>query len=150
MQATPLLFGGQQEPLRPTPRPMTMIGMKRAGVLLPMLLIAGTGCAGTSSSSAPSSAPAAVEGHISGVLLISAMRTGTTAGTVALDGPVSRLLRVGADGRFAAAVPAGRYRLTGHSQLYGSGAYPCQRGGNAPVAVAAGTTVMAQVVCVEK
>ena len=142
----------RQKPLRPTRRPITMSGMKRTGVLLAIVLMAGAGCTGASSSSrpAPTNAPAATEGHISGVLLISAMYTKTTAGTVTLDGPVSRLVRVGSDGRFAASVPAGQYRLTGHSPLYGSGAYPCKTVGDAPVTVAAGATVAAQVVCVEK
>jgi hypothetical protein len=142
----------QQEPLRPSARPITMIGMRRTGVLLGILLMAVAGCTGSSPSSrpGPTHAPAAIEGHISGVLLISAMYTRTTAGTVTLDGPVSRLIRVGSDGRFAASVPAGQYRLTGHSPLYGSGAYPCKTVGDAPVTIAPAVTVAAQVVCVER
>jgi hypothetical protein len=78
------------------------------------------------------------------------MHTTTTTGTVTLAGPVSRLVRVGSDGHFDGSVPPGQYLLTGHSPLYGSGAYPCRTIGNAPVTVTAGATVAAQVVCVER
>jgi hypothetical protein len=48
-------------------------------------------------------------------------------GTVTLAGPgVHRDVPVGASGTYSVTVPAGRYTVTGHSPLYGSGTYLCR------------------------
>jgi hypothetical protein len=46
-------------------------------------------------------------------------------GTVSWSGPTHGTVRVGTDGRFVLSLPAGRYRLTGHSPRYGDGDYLC-------------------------
>ena len=67
-------------------------------------------------------------------------------GTVTLAGPgVHRDVPVGASGSYSVTVPAGRYTITGHSPLYGSGTYLCQATGAA--AVTSGHTAKADVLC---
>jgi hypothetical protein len=67
-------------------------------------------------------------------------------GTVTLTGPgVHRDVPVGASGTFSVTVPPGTYTVTGHSPLYGSGAYACQAAG--PVTVTSGHTTQADVLC---
>jgi len=67
-------------------------------------------------------------------------------GTVTLAGPgVHRDVPVGASGSYSVTVPAGRYTITGHSPLYGSGTYLCQATGAA--AVTSGHTTKADVLC---
>lgn len=67
-------------------------------------------------------------------------------GTVTLTGPgVHRDVSVGASGSYSVTVPAGRYTITGHSPLYGSGTYLCQAAGAATVA--SGHTTKADVLC---
>jgi hypothetical protein len=67
-------------------------------------------------------------------------------GTVTLTGPgVHRDVPVGPGGTYSVPVPAGRYTVTGHSPLYGSGTYVCQA---ATVAtVTSGHTATADVLC---
>jgi hypothetical protein len=53
---------------------------------------------------------------------------------VTLTGPgVHRDVHVGAGGTYSVTVPAGRYTVTGHSPLYGSGTYLCRAAGLATV-----------------
>ena len=67
-------------------------------------------------------------------------------GTVTLAGPgVPRDVPVGASGSYSVTVPAGRYTITGHSPLYGSGTYVCRATGAA--AVTSGHTAKADVLC---
>ena len=67
-------------------------------------------------------------------------------GTVTLAGPgVHRDVPVGASGSYSVTVPAGRYAITGHSPLYGSGSYLCQATGAATVT--SGHTTKADVLC---
>jgi hypothetical protein len=68
------------------------------------------------------------------------------AGTVTLAGAgVHRDVPVGASGSFSVMVPPGRYAVTGHSPLYGSGTYLCQATGI--VTVTSGHTAKADVLC---
>jgi hypothetical protein len=67
-------------------------------------------------------------------------------GTVTLTGPgVRREVPVGASGSYLVAVPAGRYAITGHSPLYGSGTCLCRAAG--VVTVTSGHTTKADVLC---
>lgn len=67
-------------------------------------------------------------------------------GTVTLTGPgVRRDVPVGAGGAYSVTIPAGRYTVTGHSPLYGSGAYLCRAAG--AVIVTSGHTARADVLC---
>ncbi len=67
-------------------------------------------------------------------------------GSVTLTAPgVDRDVPVGADGAFSVTVPPGKYTVTGHSPLYGSGAYLCRATG--PVTVTSGRTTRADVLC---
>jgi hypothetical protein len=47
-------------------------------------------------------------------------------GTVSWTGSTQGTVRIGAGGRFVLSLPAGRYRLTGHSPRYGGGNYVCR------------------------
>ena len=67
-------------------------------------------------------------------------------GTVTLTGPgVHRDVSVGPSGTYSITVPAGHYTVTGHSPLFGSGAYQCQAMG--VVTVTSGHTTRADVLC---
>ena len=66
-------------------------------------------------------------------------------GTVAWAGPTHGTVPVGSDGRFVLSLPPGRYRLTGHSPMYGDGAYLCQA--PRPLVVRAGAPVHLDVLC---
>jgi hypothetical protein len=67
-------------------------------------------------------------------------------GTVTVTGPgLHRDVPVGASGSYLVTVPAGRYTVTGHSPLYGGGAYLCQAAGVATVR--RGHTTKADVFC---
>lgn len=67
-------------------------------------------------------------------------------GTVTVTGPgVHRDIPVGASGSYSVTIPAGRYTITGHSPLYGSGTYLCRATGVATVT--SGHTTKADVLC---
>jgi hypothetical protein len=67
-------------------------------------------------------------------------------GTVTVTGPgVHRDVPVGADGSYSVTVPAGRYTVTGHSPLYGSGTYLCRA--TEVATVTGGRTTKADVLC---
>jgi hypothetical protein len=67
-------------------------------------------------------------------------------GTVTVTGPgVHRDVPVSASGTYSVAVPAGRYTITGHSPLFGSGTYLCRATGAATVTSGHATT--ADVLC---
>ena len=67
-------------------------------------------------------------------------------GTVTVTGPgVHRDVPVGASGTYSVTVPAGRYTITGHSPLFGSGTSLCQATGVATVT--SGHTARADVLC---
>ena len=67
-------------------------------------------------------------------------------GTVTLTGHgVHRDIPVGASGTYSVTVPAGRYTITGHSPLYGSGTYLCRATGIATVT--SGHSTKADVLC---
>ena len=70
-------------------------------------------------------------------------------GQVTVGSRLSIPLPIGDDGRFAASLAPGRYRIVGYSPLYNDGKAPCM-----PlhpfVTVRAGQTVRVQVLCQEK
>jgi len=99
-----------------------------------------TGCSG------PGPADGTLTGHLYGVGGPAPGLPRPWPGTVTLTGPgVHRDVPVGPGGTYSAAVPAGRYTVTGHSPLYGSGTYLCQAAG--AVTVTSGHTTKANVLC---
>ena len=116
------------------------------GVALAAVCLAGF----TAACSGQGPADGTVTGHLYGVggpaTLTAPPSPRPWPGTVTLSGPgVNRDVPVGASGIFSVMVPPGRYTVTGHSPLYGSGAYLCQAAG--AVTVTSGHTTKADVLC---
>jgi hypothetical protein len=68
------------------------------------------------------------------------------SGTIVVTGKLSLMVAVGPDGRYAATVPAGTYRVAGSSPAFGSGQYGCHA--RSLVRVVPKGTVRADVLCV--
>ena len=120
--------------------------MSLVGVALAAVCLAGF----TAACSGQGPADGTVTGHLYGVggpATISAPPSPRPwPGTVTLSGPgVHRDVPVDASGTFSVTVPPGRYTVTGHSPLYGSGTYLCQAAG--VVTVTSGHTTKADVLC---
>jgi hypothetical protein len=120
--------------------------MSLVGVALATVCLAGF----TAACSGHGPADGIVTGHLYGVggpaTLTAPPSPRPWPGTVTLSGPgVHRDVPVGASGTFSVTVPPGRYTVTGHSPLYGSGTYLCQAAG--AVTVTSGHTTKADVLC---
>jgi hypothetical protein len=68
------------------------------------------------------------------------------SGSVDIDGPVSRHVTVGTDGKYAAVLPVGTYAVTGNMGQDNSSPGGCRTTADA-VTLAAGETVAADVFC---
>jgi hypothetical protein len=96
--------------------------------------------------SGPNAADGTLTGHLYGVGGPAPGLPRAWPGTVILTGTgVHRDVSVDASGSYSVTVPAGRYTVTGHSPLYGSGTYVCQATGVAIVTKGHSTT--ADVLC---
>ena len=132
---------GRPEPatgaFRPSDVRISLIGLPVAAVCL-----AGV----TAACSGHDPAGGALTGHLYGVGGPPPGLPRPWPGTVTLTGPgVHRDVPVGASGSYTVMVPAGRYTITGHSPLYGSGTYVCRATGEATVT--SGHTTRADVLC---
>ena len=117
-------------------------------LLVPLL----TACGSPDSHRAPPAAccdRAPTLHRVRGRLLTEGGPPGTPAlgepGSVTAGGTVRRTVRTDARGRFRLWLPAGRYRLTGHSPRYGAGRYLCRAAGT--LVVDGRTPGPVQVVC---
>lgn len=104
----------------------------------------------TTACSGPGPADGTLTGHLYGVggpaTIAAPPSPRPWPGTVTVTGPGVHLdVSVGADGAYSVRVPPGRYTVTGHSPLYGSGTALCQAVGIATVT--SGHSTLADVLC---
>jgi hypothetical protein len=121
-----------------------VIGLPLAAVCLPLAAVCLAGSCAACSGHTP--ADGTLTGHLYGVGGPAPGLPRPWPGTVTLNGSgVHRDVPVGASGTYSVTVPAGRYTVTGHSPLYGSGTYLCRAAGIATVT--SGHSTNADVLC---